>query len=149
MDIKIRKAVQSDLSAILDLVKELAVYENAADQVSATLQDYETAFNENIFESQVAEYGGEVIGMTLYYMSYSTWRGKMLYLEDFVISEKHRNKGVGQLLFDAFLKEAQLKKAVMAKWQVLDWNEPAIKFYEKNNAIIDKGWWNVKIFFDI
>ncbi len=148
MKIKIRKALTSDLPAILLLVKELAVYENAGDQVSASINDYENAFNEKVFESQVAEIDGQIVGMTLYYMAYSTWRGKMLYLEDFVVSENYRNLGVGQLLFDAFLMEAQLKKVVMVKWQVLDWNEPAIAFYKKNNAIFDKGWWNVKIFFD-
>ena len=147
MKITIRKADQADLPAILDLVKELAVYEKAADQVTATLEDYENAFSENIFESQVAELDGKVVGMTLYYMSYSTWRGKMLFLEDFVIFKKYRNLGIGQLLFDAFLEEARSKKVAMVKWQVLDWNEPAIKFYEKNKAIIDKGWWNVKMFF--
>ena len=148
MDINIRKAELSDIPAILSLVKELAVYEKAGDQVSATINDYENAFNENIFESQVAEINGQVVGMTLYYMTYSTWRGKMLYLEDFVISEKHRSQGIGQVLFDAFLKEAKRKKVAMVKWQVLDWNEPAIAFYKKYNAIFDKGWWNVKIFFD-
>ena len=148
MDINIRKSESSDLPAILSLVKELAVYENAGDQVLATLEDYENAFNENIFESQVAEINGQVVGMTLYYMTYSTWRGKMLYLEDFVISESYRNKGIGQLLFDSFLAEARLKKVAMVKWQVLDWNDPAVAFYKKNKAIFDKGWWNVKIFFE-
>ncbi len=148
MKISIRKARQKDLSAILNLVKELAEYEKAADQVLATIDDYEQAFREHVFESQVAEFNGQVIGMTLYYMSYSTWRGKMLYLEDFVISSNFRNKGVGQMLFDAFIEEARSKKVAMVKWQVLDWNQPAIAFYEKNKAIFDKGWWNVKIFFD-
>lgn len=148
MDINIRRSESSDLPVILSLVKELAVYEKAGDQVLATLEDYKNAFNENIFESQVAEINGQVVGMTLYYMTYSTWRGKMLYLEDFVVSESYRNKGVGQLLFDAFLAEARLKKVAMVKWQVLDWNDPAVAFYEKNEAIFDKDWWNVKIFFD-
>jgi len=148
MEINIRKAQQSDLPAILLLVKELAVYEKAGDQVSATIEDYEIAFKENIFDAHVAETNGQIVGMTLYYMAYSTWRGKMLYLEDFVVSQTCRNKGVGQLLFDAFLNEARSKKAVMVKWQVLDWNKPAIAFYKKNNAIFDKGWWNVKMFFE-
>lgn len=146
MEIKVRKAQQSDLPALLLLVKELADYEKASDQVSATIEDYETAFKENIFEALVATVDGQVTGMTLYYMAYSTWRGKMLFLEDFVVSEIYRNKGIGQLLFDAFLEDARLKKVAMVKWQVLDWNEPAIAFYEKNNAIFDKGWWNVKMF---
>ncbi len=148
MDINIRRSESSDLPVILSLVKELAVYEKAGDQVLATLGDYENAFKEKIFESQVAQINGQVVGMTLYYMTYSTWRGKMLYLEDFVVSESYRNKGVGQLLFDAFLAEARLKKVAMVKWQVLDWNDPAVAFYKKNKAIFDKDWWNVKIFFD-
>ena len=147
MEIKVRKAKLPDLSAILELVKELAVYEKAGDQVTATLRNYETAFKEKVFESLVAEVDGLIVGMTLHYMAYSTWKGKMLYLEDFVVMEAYRDKGVGQKLFDAFIEEAQLKNAVMVKWQVLDWNKPAIAFYEKNKAIFDKGWWNVKMFF--
>lgn len=147
MEINIRKAKYKDLSAILELVKELAVYEKAGDQVTASLQDYENAFKEQIFESQVAEVNGRVVGMILYYMSYSTWKGKMLFLEDFVVTETYRNKGIGQLLFEAFLADAHAKKVVMVKWQVLDWNQPAIAFYEKNKAVFDKGWWNVKMFF--
>jgi len=81
-------------------------------------------------------------------MSYSTWKGKMLYLEDFVVKETFRQKGVGQLLFDAYLAVAKEKKAVMVKWQVLDWNEPALNFYERNNAIIEKNWWSGKIFLE-
>ena len=99
MKINIRKANKSDLPAILELVKELAVYEKAGDQVTATLADYENAFSENIFESQVAEQDGKVIGMTLYYMSYSTWKGKMLYLEDFVIFKEYRNLGSRTITF--------------------------------------------------
>ena len=115
MNINIRKAELSDLTAILSLVKELAIYENAGDQVLASLEDYKNAFEERIFESQVAEINGQVVGMTLYYMTYSTWRGKMLYLEDFVVSESYRNKGVGQILFDAFLAEARSKEVAMVK----------------------------------
>ena len=85
--------------------------------------------------------------MTLYYMTYSTWKGKMLYLEDFVVKADQRNKGIGQLLFDAFIEVAKAKKCRMVKWQVLDWNEPAIRFYEKNNATIETEWWTAKIIF--
>ena len=79
-------------------------------------------------------------------MTYSTWKGKMLYLEDFVVAQSHRRRGIGQLLFDAYKAEAIEKKAKLIKWQVLDWNEPAIAFYEKNGATIEKGWYNVKTF---
>ena len=149
MDIIVRKAQRSDLDAILNLVRELAIYEKAEDQVTASLEDYRNAFDENIFESDVAEIDGKVVGMSLYYMTYSTWKGKMLYLEDFVVFKAYRNKGVGKLLFEAFLRTAENKKARIVKWQVLDWNEPAIAFYKKYQAIFDKEWWNVKILLDI
>lgn len=144
----IRKARQSDLADIFKLVKELAVYEKAAGEVTATLDDYRHAFRDKVFEAQVAEMDGQIVGMALYYMAYSTWKGKMLYLEDFIVSKPFRSKGIGQLLFEAFLDEARSKNVAMVKWQVLDWNEPAIIFYEKNRAIFDKGWWNVKMFFN-
>jgi len=85
--------------------------------------------------------------MALYYMTYSTWKGRMLYLEDFVVQEAFRKAGIGQQLFDGFLQEANNKGCKLVKWQVLDWNVPAIKFYEKNKAIIEKEWWNGKILF--
>ena len=147
-EIKVRKATKTDLKAIYGLVKELAIYEKAPEAVTATLEDYQNDFAEGIFEANVALYGEEVVGTTIYYMSYSTWKGKMLYLEDFVVKEAFRQKGVGQLLFDAYLAVAKEKKAVMVKWQVLDWNEPALNFYERNNAIIEKNWWSGKIFLE-
>ena len=85
---------------------------------------------------------GKIVGIIIYYMTYSTWKGKMLYLEDFVVNQQYRKLGIGQHLFDAFLKEAKDKGARLVKWQVLDWNEPALAFYKKNKAIIEKNWWN-------
>ena len=145
--ITVRKAKHTDLPAIYGLVKELAVFENEPEAVTATLSDYQKNFDQNVFDALVAEKNGEVVGTTIYYMTWSTWKGRMLYLEDFVIDQPFRRQGIGQLLFDEFLKEAKKLDAVMVKWQVLDWNEPAILFYKKNKAIIEKGWWNVKIFF--
>jgi GNAT superfamily N-acetyltransferase len=142
----IRQAKREDVPSIFALVQELALYENAPDAVTTSIQSYEDDFDSHIYEAIVAELEGEVIGMALYYMSFSTWKGKMLYLEDFVVKETHRRYGAGQLLFDAFLAKAREKKCVMVKWQVLDWNEPAIRFYEKNKAIIEREWWNGKIF---
>jgi GNAT superfamily N-acetyltransferase len=147
-EITVRKAKKGDLKAIYGLVKELAIYEKEPEAVTATLKDYQNDFSEGIFEANVALDGEKVIGTTIYYMSYSTWKGKMLYLEDFVVKEAYRKKGVGQLLFDAYLAVAKEKKAVMVKWQVLDWNEPALNFYVKNNAIIEKNWWSGKIFLE-
>ncbi len=147
-EITIRKANKNDLKGIYELVKELAIYEKEPEAVTATLEDYQNDFAEGIFEANVALDGEKIIGTTIYYMSYSTWKGKMLYLEDFVVQESYRQKGVGQLLFDAFLATAREKKAVMVKWQVLDWNEPALNFYGRNNAIIEKNWWSGKIFLE-
>ncbi len=148
MKITTRKANYQDLLAIHNLVVELAIYEEAEDQVSATIQDYQNDFKDGLFECLVACINDEVVGMMLYYMTYSTWRGRMLYLEDFVVKETHRKKGFGQLLFNDFMKIADEKQVKLVKWQVLDWNTPAVQFYEKNKATIEKNWWNVKIFTD-
>ncbi len=146
MEIRIRKAVKTDIPAIHSLVRELAIYERAEDQFVATPEEYERDFDDQIYRATVAEADGKVVGMTLSYMAYSTWKGRMLYLEDFVISEAYRRYGIGQMLFDAFLQEAREEGCRLVKWQVLDWNEPALRFYEKNRAIIEKDWWNGKIF---
>ena len=145
MKISIRKATIEDLGAIHNLVRELAVYEKAEEEFVASLADYEADFQANVFEVLLAEQNQEIIGMCLYYMTYSTWKGKMLYLEDFVVKEAYRRFGVGQQLFDAYLEEAKRKGCRLTKWQVLDWNKPAIQFYQKNNATIEKEWWNGKI----
>ncbi|MGB1039428.1 MAG: GNAT family N-acetyltransferase [Flavobacteriales bacterium] len=145
MKTTLRKATKEDLQATLDLVKELALYEKAPQEVTVTLADYETDFENNTFDIILAEQENEIVGIAFYYMAYSTWKGKMLYLEDFVVKEELRGQGIGKLLFKAFLEEAQSLGASLAKWQVLDWNEPAINFYEKYNSTIEKEWYNGKI----
>src|SRR5690606_36168949 len=145
-EIIIRSAEKSDMEVVLSLVKELAEYEKAPEQVTATPDDYRRNFEEGVFEALVAEMDGEVVGMALYYLCWSTWRGRMLYLDDFVVRQSHRRYGIGQLLFDAFMEKAREKDCFLVKWQVLDWNEPALRFYEKNQAIIETEWWNGKIF---
>lgn len=147
MTYTIRNANVNDLRAIYALVIELAIYENEPDAVKATLKDYEENFNAQVFQSLVAELDGKIIGACIYYITWSTWKGRVVYLEDFVVTKAYRKKGIGQLLFNQFLVEAKEMNATMVKWQVLDWNEPAIQFYKKNNAIIEKEWWNGKIFF--
>lgn len=146
--ITIRPATEADLPAIHALMYELAVYEKEPEAVFTTVEEYRTDFRAGLFESQVAEMDGQVVGMILYYMTYSSWKGKMLYLDDFVVTESHRRYGVGQLLFDAFVAAGRSRGCRLVKWQVLDWNEPALRFYAKNEAIIEKGWWNGKIFLD-
>jgi ribosomal protein S18 acetylase RimI-like enzyme len=143
----IRKANFSDLEAIRNLVVELAIYEKEPDAVTATLEDYQNNFKNNWFECHVAEKEGKVIGMILYYNTYSTWKGRMLYLEDFVVAEAYRRQGVGELLFEKLFEIAKEKEAKLIKWQVLDWNEPAIQFYKKyEGMIMEDNWNNCKIF---
>lgn len=147
MDINIRKATLHDVPAIYGLVKELAIYEKEEHAVTATLEDYKRDYVDEIWDSIVATKGNEIIGITIFFNTYSTWKGKMFWLEDFVVTEDYRRTGVGQMLWAAIIAEAKATNCVMMKWQVLDWNEPAIAFYEKNEAIIEKNWYNGKIFF--
>ncbi len=142
----IRQAGPEDLPAIHDLVRELAIYEKAENEFTATLQDYQRDMQAGIFEALVADLNGEIAGMALYYMAYSTWKGRMLYLEDFIVKEAFRNMGIGAKLFKAFLAEAERKQCRLVKWQVLDWNEPAIRFYKKFQASLENEWLNGKIF---
>lgn len=143
----VRKARKEDLNGIYQLVKELAIFENEEHAVNSSLLDYEKAFDEGLISAHVADENGEIIGMALYYMTFSTWKGHMLYLEDFYVSERHRSSGIGQKLFDAYIAEAKSRGCKMVKWEVLDWNEKAIKFYERNGATIEKQWWDGKIIF--
>lgn len=148
MDITIRKAQKEDMASIFDLVVELAIYERAPQAVKTNVTDFENAFDENIFEVLVATIDNRVIGMVLFYMTFSTWRGKCIYLEDFYVVPEYRQSGIGQQLFNRFIDESKLLNARMVKWQVLDFNDPALAFYRKNNATIESNWWNGKIFFE-
>lgn len=161
-DISIRKATRDDLAKILDLVIELAVFEKEPDAVTATLEDYQEAWDNELIDCIVAttevvvadgqtpdarlqqHSDHKVIGVALYYDTFSTWKGKMMYMEDFVVSGEYRSKGVGKMIYDEVFREAERRKAILVKWQVLDWNEGAIKFYEREGATIEKEWWNGK-----
>lgn len=146
---KIRKATTEDMPRVWELVEELAIYEKEPEALVATVDDYIRDFEAGIFDVFLAEEEMQgVVGMALYYMTYSTWKGRMLYLEDFVVTQSHRRKGIGQLLFEAVCKEAQAQECRLLKWQVLDWNAPAVAFYEKIGADIEKNWWNGKLFFE-
>lgn len=142
----IRKATIEDMPFVYELVRELAIYENAEREFICPIEEYNRCFKNGLIDCIVAVYSEKIVGMVLYYMTFSTWKGKMMYLEDFIVQESFRGKGIGQLLFEAFLDESRRKDCKLVKWQVLDWNTPALKFYEKNNAIIEKEWWNGKIF---
>lgn len=145
MDLTIRKTERADLSAVLGLVTELAVFENEPYAVTASLSDYEQAFDKGLIFGHVATLGSEVVGMTLCYEAWSTWKGRMMYLDDFYVKQEHRSKGIGDKLFDAMVEESRNRNCVLIKWQVLDWNTEAMRFYERKEAELETNWYNVKL----
>jgi len=149
MDIVIRRAKKTDCARLLDLIQELAVYEKAPEEVTVTLSHFEeSGFGKNpVWWAFVAEVSGVVVGMALYYIRYSTWKGQRIYLEDLLVTEEMRGKNIGSLLFDQLIQEAKDKKFIGINWQVLDWNEPAINFYKKYNARFNPEWLNCAINF--
>ncbi len=142
--LQIRKGRKEDLGQVLELVRELAVYEKAPFAVTATHKDYQDHFEE-IFEVLLAEMDAQVVGIALYYPTFSTWKGKMIYLEDFIITQKYRQQGIGQLLFERVVQESKDAGAKLLKWQVLEWNAPAIDFYRKYEVEQDGEWLNMKL----
>ena len=150
MKINIRKALKADLPEVLTLVKELAVYEKALHEVTITIQELEKdGFGEHpLYWIILAENADGIVGMSFYYIRYSTWKGKCLYLEDIVVKEQFRGQNVGKLLFEATIKAAKEMDAKLMNWQVLDWNEPAINFYKKFDAELDEEWINGKLRFN-
>jgi GNAT superfamily N-acetyltransferase len=147
-DIIIRKGTKEDLPAALDLIKELALYEKAPHEVINTVQQMEIdGFGANpIFGFFVGENERGVVGISIYYWRYSTWKGKRLYLEDIVVTEKERGAGIGKLLFDRTMQHALDENCSGMMWQVLDWNEPAINFYKKYyQAKLDNEWINCSL----
>jgi len=146
---EIRIAKQGDEQAIFDLICELALYEKAPEQVTNTAEQLAIdLFEDKICNAIVATFEGEIIGFALYYVSYSTWKGRCLYLEDFYVKEAKRKLGIGQLLFEEVVTIAKTRKVKRMDWQVLEWNELALKFYSKNEAILDEEWVNGRLFFD-
>jgi GNAT superfamily N-acetyltransferase len=145
----IRKALPGDEKAIHALIVELAIYEKEPDAVVNTVEELgKHLFEEKICDAFVAELDGLVVGFALFYTSYSTWKGKCLYLEDFYVSESHRSKGFGSKLFEAVVEEAKDQKVRRMDWQVLDWNTPAIDFYKYKKAELDPEWINGRFSFD-
>ncbi|GGH04402.1 GNAT family N-acetyltransferase [Mucilaginibacter phyllosphaerae] len=145
--LKIRVAVKADCPRLLELVHELALFERAPQEVTVTLTEFEEAgFGQNpVWKAFVVEADGIIAGFALYYIRYSTWKGCRLYLEDLIVTESHRGKGIGKLLFDRLFEEVRELGFSGMVWQVLDWNEPAIKFYEKYGANIEAGWLNASL----
>jgi len=141
---QIREARKEDCIRILELVKELADYERAPQEVTVTLQEFEDAGfgRKPVWKAFVAETEKKIEGFALYYIRFSTWKGSRLYLEDFYITEHMRGKGTGKALFETIINEAKEKGFNGMSWQVLDWNEPALNFYSKYKAGIESGWLN-------
>lgn len=146
-NLRIRPAVAEDCPRLLELIRELAVYEKAPDEVTVTLEHFtQSGFGENpVWWALVAEQDGQVAGFALWYVRYSTWKGKTMYLEDILVTEAQRGKGLGKMLLDALIAEARTQGFRRISWQVLEWNEPAINFYRKYNAHFDPEWVNVHI----
>jgi GNAT superfamily N-acetyltransferase len=144
MSVVIRRAEKKDCKRLLELVHELAVYEKAPQEVTVSLDHFEeSGFGLNpVWWGFVAEDDNIVLGFALYYIRYSTWKGQCLYLEDFLVTEQARGKGIGKLLFDRTIEECREKGFKRMVWQVLEWNEPAINFYKKYNATLDPEWIN-------
>ena len=142
--VTIRQGKKDDLPQVLELIKELAEYERAAHEVSNTLAMMETdGFGTNpIYGFFVAEEGAIIQGLSLYYYRYSTWKGKRLYLEDIIVTQSQRGKGIGKDLFEVTMKKALDENCTGMMWQVLEWNTPAIEFYKKYNSRLDPEWIN-------
>ena len=149
MQITIRKGTPEDVPQVFALVQELALYERAPEQVTNTpemmLKD---GFGpEPIFGLFVAEVDGQIVGISLYYYRYSTWKGKRLYLEDLIVTESMRGHGLGKMLLDTTVQEAKDTNCTVVMLQVLEWNEPSIKFYERYGARLDGEWINCHLDF--
>ena len=130
---------------MLQLIHELAVYERAPDEVTVDFDHFvDSGFGDNpVWYAFVAEVDNVVVGFALYYIRYSTWKGQRMYLEDILVNEPWRGKGIGKLLFDQLQKEAKEKNFAGMVWQVLEWNDPAINFYKKYEGVsFDNEWIN-------
>lgn len=150
MAIEIRRAKKEDCAAMMELVKELAIYEKAPNEVTVDFDHFvASGFGENpVWWAFVAEHNGKVVGFALYYIRYSTWKGQRMYLEDILVTEEMRGMSIGKQLFDRLIEEGKEKKLHGMTWQVLEWNEPAIHFYKKYNGVkFDAEWWNGSIDF--
>lgn len=138
----IRKATKNDMPSVLELIQELAVFEKEPDAVVVTVEDLvRDGFSENpLFQCFVAEVDNAIIGMALYYYRYSTWKGKTIHLEDLIVKESKRGTGAGFALYKEIIKQGKSENVRRIEWNVLDWNTPAIDFYEKSGAKLIGDW---------
>ncbi len=149
MEFSIRKAERKDCIRIMELVRELALFEKAPEQVTVTQEHFEeSGFGDNpVWWGYVAEHEGNIVAAAIYYIRYSTWKGQRMYLEDIIVNEAYRGKGIGTMLFEKLIEEAKEKKFTGMMWQALDWNTPALDFYKKFGASFDEGWVNCHLDF--
>ena len=138
----IRNATKNDMPSVLELIKELAVFEKEPEAVVVTVDDLvRDGFSENpLFECFVAEEKNEIIGMALYYYRFSTWKGKTIHLEDLIVKKDKRGTGAGFALYTEIIKKGKAENVRRIEWNVLDWNTPAINFYEKSGANVLDDW---------
>lgn len=142
MDYRIRDARKDDMPRVLELIRELAHFENEKDAVELTVQDLaRDGFGEEpLFHCFVAEVDGRVEGMALVYPRYSTWKGPAIHLEDLIVADRMRGSGLGTALLDQVIKYGYQSGVKRIGWEVLDWNEPAIRFYENKGARVLRDW---------
>jgi GNAT superfamily N-acetyltransferase len=145
--LNIRRAERSDCPRLLELIKELARYEKAPEEVTVSLSHFEeSGFGpQPVWWAFVAETDGAVVAFALYYIRYSTWKGQRLYLEDIYVEPQRRGEGIGARLFERLLEETRARKLHGMVWQALEWNEPALNFYRKYEAKFDNGWVNCEL----
>lgn len=140
--LKIREATKEDMPQVLELIQELAVFEKEPDAVEITVQDLvREGFGDHpLFHCLVAEIENKVVGIALFYYRFSTWKGRSLHLEDLIVRESERGKGVGEALYKEVMKFAHERGLKRVAWEVLDWNEGAIRFYERSGAKLMDEW---------
>ena len=146
--IHIRKGVRRDVPAVFALVKELADFENAEGEMETSIEQMESdGFGKRpLFEFFVAETTvGEIVGASIFYIGYSTWKGKKLYLDDLIVTDSYRRKGIGEALLDHLVNYAMENNVRQIRWHVLNWNKPAISFYEKVGVEFDDEWITCKM----
>lgn len=142
MNYKIRESKKQDMPQVLSLIKELAAFEREPEAVEVTVEELEReGFGEHpLFKCFVAEVDNEIVGMALMYFRFSTWKGRTIHLEDLIVKEKMRGSGMGSALYKEVINYAKSQNVKRVEWVVLDWNEGAIKFYERSGAKVLKDW---------
>ncbi|WP_245847750.1 GNAT family N-acetyltransferase [Lentzea kentuckyensis] len=139
----IRRVEPRDVDAVVKLVHELALYEKAPEQCHLTAEQLHTAlFNDSpALFGHVAEVDGEVVGIALWFLNFSTWDGVHgIYLEDLYVTPEQRGSGIGRKLLETLAQECVAKGYTRFQWWVLNWNEPSIGFYKKLGAVPMDEW---------